>query len=276
LQMLKVVITGASGFLGRHLAAGLAGPDVSVTRVSRRAAPGCCQVDDYRHAPDGDVLIHLAEEPDRAKVNQAGERYVAQAASLLEGLSSRGYQKLVYASSGVVYGDRSEQPYTVDMPVEASDVYSKSKLLNEQIAVGGGGVAVRLSNVVGEGMSLNNVLSDIMRQVPGTGALSVRDDQPVRDFVAASDVAGAFGRLAQSSFSGIVNVGSGVPTSVRELAAMVLSLAGQQERPIVATTPSDRRSINVLDISRTTQLLGWRPVRPLRDELNFLLGRQGR
>src|SRR4051794_23749793 len=82
-------ITGAGGFLGRHVAACLEGLELQVVRVSRREMPGCVRIDDYRNTPQADVLIHLAEEPDRAKVNQLGEHYIRQSADVVTELTRR-------------------------------------------------------------------------------------------------------------------------------------------------------------------------------------------
>ncbi len=268
--MVSVVITGASGFLGRYLTACLASTGLTVFPVSRQPFLGMYHVTDYSKCPDGDVLIHLAEEPDRSKVNRLGESYALASLGVVKTLSSR-YQRTIYASSGVVYGDDNECPCKVDMPVGATDVYSHSKLLNEQIVLDSGGGVARLSNLIGNGMALNNVVSDIIRQVPGSGPLCVRDDKPMRDFLPVSDAACALGLMVESKYCGIVNVGSGISTSVRALAELALASAGQEFREIIAIAPSSRRSVNVLDISETTRMLGWLPVSTLKDQLANLI-----
>jgi len=269
--MVTVVITGASGFVGRALTAYLTNSGLTAIPVSRHSLPGMTRVQDYSQAPAGDFLIHLAEEPDRCKVNQLGDSYMLYASSMIKALSSRFHQRIIYASSGVVYGDENEGPCRVGMPVVATDVYSKSKLLNEQIVLDSGGAVVRLSNLFGDGMSTNNVMSDIIRQVPGTGPLRVRDDKPVRDYLHVLDAASAFGLLVKSTCCGIVNVGSGIGTSVRRLAELSLLAVRQDDREIIATEPSSRRSINILDISETTKLLDWSPAVSLKDQLAQLI-----
>lgn len=268
--MTSVVVTGASGFLGRAVMAGLSGEGFKVIAVSRQASPGLYQVRDYRVCPTGDVLIHLAEEPDRAKVNSVGEEYVRESMATAVALSTR-CNRMIYASSGMVYGDEGGRPFTIDMPVVESDAYSKSKLVNERIVLDSGGVVVRLSNLIGDGMSANNVMSEILRQVPGSGPVRVRDDKPVRDFLHVWDAASAFVRLIANSFPGIVNVGSGVGTSVRVLAGFALAAAGQEEREIVSTAPASRPSVNVLDIAATRQALDWSPSLPLAERISQMI-----
>jgi UDP-glucose 4-epimerase len=268
-----VVMTGGSGFLGRHVAEHLVSAGLHVIPVARRNVPWAVQIEDYRNSPDGDILVHLAEEPNRVEVNRRGESYIQQSAALLNDLVERFGRNTLYASSGVVYGDQNEAPCSIDMPVIEADTYSRSKLLNERIVLEAGGCVVRLSNLFGSGMAANNVMSDIMRQVPGEGSLRVRDNAPVRDFLPVTDAAAAFGLIVSEGFRGIVNVGSGVGTSVRTLAEIALRGAGQQYREIVSTAPSLRRSVNVLDISATRKLLGWSPTDPIRQLSDFLAQR---
>lgn len=270
--METIVITGAAGFLGQMLMTHLANRELNIIPVSRRPLAGMYQVQDYTQSPAGDVLIHLAEEPDRSKVNHSGEKYLLDSFGVIQALSGR-YQKIIYASSGVVYGDESEQPYKVNEPVFATDVYSRSKLLNEKIVLDSGGTVVRLSNLFGQGMSPNNVMSDIACQIPGEGPVKVRDDKPVRDFLSVFDAALAFGLIMKSHYNGIVNVGSGIATSIRALAELLLALEDQAGREIIATKPAFKQSINVLDISETKEIFGWSPSSSLKDQLSQFLQR---
>ena len=95
--MSSIVITGASGFLGRALTARINSFGLSCTAVSRRNEDGFHQVADYRDTPAGDIIIHLAEEPDRATVNSLGESYLDHSAAVVSMLSKRA-GTLIYAS----------------------------------------------------------------------------------------------------------------------------------------------------------------------------------
>lgn len=256
--MADVVITGASGFLGRAVTARLTSLGLPYIAVSRRREPGFHSVVDYRDTPAGDVLIHLAEEPDRAIVNSLGDAYLDHAAALVHTLAKRA-GTLVYASSGVVYGDASDVPFIPDAAVAPTDLYSRSKVQNEALVLAAGGTVLRLSNLFGPGMSSNNVISDIARQLASTGALQVRDDRPVRDFLSVSAAAAAIVLLLQTPCPGILNLGSGIGLSIRELALLALHSVGQQGREIVVRQASARRSVNVLNIAETQRRLGWSP-----------------
>lgn len=253
-----IVVTGASGFLGRAVTARLISMGLSFTAVSRNKGVGLHHVDDYIDTPAADILIHLAEESDRAKANLLGEAYLSQAATVVEKLSERA-GVFIYASSGVVYGDAAVKPFCSDASVAPIDIYSRSKICNEALVLSMGGSVLRLSNLFGEGMSPNNVVSEIARQLGRSGALNVRDDSPVRDFLSVNAAADAIALLVQTPLPGIFNIGSGVGVSIRELALLALRSVGQQNREIVATHPSGRSSVNILDISETRRRLGWSP-----------------
>lgn len=270
--MPTIVITGALGFIGHHLHAHLLTSGADVVAVSRRKRVGIIQVKDYNDSPDGDVLIHLAEEPDRSFVNSIGEIYLETSARLVTALAKRKYPRLVYISSGVVYGDKRLSPCTPRDAVVANDVYSRAKLINEDIVLASGGAVARLSNVYGEGMATNNVLSDIIKQVPALGSLKVRDETAVRDYLHVNDLVCGLGDYISDDYCGILNMATGVGTSVRRVAEIALFAAGQADREVVSTRSVKMPvSTNVLDISETNTVLGWEPKISLVDGLTELL-----
>ena len=269
--MMTVVITGASGFVGRYLTAYLKQSGLNVIPVSRSAHTGMLQVSDYTQSPFGDVLIHLAEEPDRAKVNKLDANSFSEALNLVEFLSKRPKQRMIYASSAVVYGDSNKQPCKVGLPVYSVDNYTEMKLINEKIVLDSGGAVIRLSNLFGHGMASNNVISDILKQIPNNSPLKIRDDKPVCDFLHVSDAVAAIGLLLETNFSGILNLGSGKGTSIKELIKILLLETNQEDRELIINKPSPNKSINILDISDTVKMIGWHTNFTLNERLVQLL-----
>ena len=269
---MRIVVTGASGFLGKHVAQYLRDSEADVLAVSRRAYDGCLQVQDYTHAPEGDVLIHLAQDSDRSRVNESGEAAAREADMVMHSLLNRKYDRVVYASSATLYGDGNPGLRKPTDPIMEEDEYARLKRQSEIAVMGSGhGVVARLSNLYGVGMSTNNVLWTILRQIPGQGALRVMDDTPVRDFLWVKDAAAAISRMAMGKISGIFNVGSGVGTSIRQLANLCLEEAGETQRPVIAMHRSNRRSSLVLDLRETMVNWDWKPVVTLRDGVKCLL-----
>ncbi|MCE9659471.1 MAG: NAD(P)-dependent oxidoreductase [Burkholderiales bacterium] len=272
-SVIPIVVTGAAGFVGSAVLRRLRSLDRPATGISRRDLPGLVRVADYRDTPEAEVIVHLAEESDRATVERLGAEYADAAAAIVDALCRRAGH-LVYASSGLVYGDAAKVACGADAPVCPSDAYSRSKLRNEAVALAGGATVLRFSNLFGPGMSENNVVSDIARQLGGEGPLRVRDTSPVRDFLCVDDAAEATLAAIDRRPGGILNIGSGTGLAIGDVARIALAAVGHPERPVAATPAPARRSINVLDIAATGRRLGWQPRSTSRDKLaRFFISR---
>jgi len=156
---------------------------------------------------------------------------------------------------------------------QPASIYAATKLAQEDLvriaceALGIGHVILRLQNVYGEGQSLKN---------PYTGILSIfstklrhgaelplfEDGEETRDFVHVEDVAESLaGALTMREVSGaVINVGSGVGTSVREVAGLLSDALGKP-RNLRVTGEFRLGDIrhNVADITRMRDILGFTP-----------------
>lgn len=240
--------------------------------VSRRDLPGLVRVNDYGDAPEGDVLVHLAEGNDRARVEQAGEGYARGIRETLQRLLGKKYSRIVYASSAALYGDKSPRPRRPEDAVHSSDTYARLKHDAECAVLERHGGVVRLANVYGPGMPATNVLSRVLAQIPGRGPLHVRDTAPVRDFLWVDDAGEGLLRLAcVPEGIGVFNLGTGTGTSIGDLARLCLDLAGEGMRDVVSQSSARTTSILILDSSSTTRVCGWQARTMLRDGLANLL-----
>lgn len=263
----SVVVTGATGFLGRHAVRMLEQAGYRTIAVTRGTAAGMQHVEDYAESPSGDALLHLAESSDRALANSTEEQALSAATATVRHLASRFGSRMVYASSAAVYGDQTPLPRSEDSPVIPSDPYNRLKLRNEEVVLKAGGTVSRFSNIYGRGMARSNVLSDILQQIPGDGPLFVRDDQPVRDYLAVTDAALACVCMIHAGYHGVLNVGSGVGTSVRQLAGLALMAGGESHRPVIARGTASVPSINVLDVKRAALSIGWSAASDLATQI---------
>lgn len=276
--MISIAVLGAGGFVGRHIVREIASRGHTVHAWTLESPPESSpatwrQVDLDRFEPRelvADVAIHVAE-PSVLSDSSQQDRNIERAKRVLAASVGR----VIYASSAVVYGDATDTPRTEDAPTYTSSSYAAAKLAVEECLRRDPRVTIaRLTNVYGRGMSSANVLSDILGQIRIAGPLRVRDLAPVRDYLHVEDAARGFADLAEHAVTGIVNLGTGVGSSVADLARIACRAAGTPERELVATSPRDGRSTLVLDAGRARRELRWAPQISIEDGITRLVQEQ--
>ena len=208
--------------------------------------------------PDESVLIHLAESRDIYQTEINSERFMRDNIRICDSLMAKHSGFAIYASSVVVYGDQSDCSHKPTDVLHPLTTYARSKAECEQRFLSAGGSVARLSNLYGPGMASNSVVSEILAQIPGKGPLKVRSVDPVRDFLWVDDAADAFIQVVEREAKGVFNIASGNSISVGRLAEMALEIAGESERSVVSLQNTQSVSQIHLDVSGTTNELGWR------------------
>jgi UDP-glucose 4-epimerase len=198
-------------------------------------------------------------------------------AAVLEACLRTGVKRIVYISSAEVYGNSGESYVCESRPMTARSPYGAAKIGAEQLvssfALAGviEGVLLRPFSVYGPGMSQVGVVAQILAQAASGSRIEIRDARPERDFCYVTDVARAVvaactvrvDRLA------IVNLGSGVATSIGEVACLAAELAGAPGvMETGATRPADGEILRLIADTRTGRdLLNWQASTSLREGL---------
>lgn len=298
---MKVLVTGGAGFIGSWTAEALvrAGHEVIVLDdLSTGDLRNLSSVAESVRFLKGDVtdartvaelireerpeaIIHLAaivsvdevaEDPVRGfEVNVQGTL------NLLEAARRYGVRELIYASSAAVYGDPVGLPVREDHPTRPKNVYGATKLAGEALVsayMGNYGVptaVLRYFNVYGPRMRAgpySGVIRKFIEAVLAGEPITIfGDGEQTRDFVYVEDVALANLAALESGARGVYNIGSGRPTKVRDLAALVMKVLGR-EVPVrhAPPRPGDIRH-SYADISRAVEEMGWSPRTGLEEGL---------
>ena len=265
--MPKIVITGASGFIGSALITRLKNENIPYVGLTRKNINGLTTIssyDDYSGDQDS-ILIHLAQ-PNNSKKKSKGEEI-----KLLEGLVSSNWMHIIYISSATVYGDKIESPRKTQEEIFEYNDYTTVKLKCEKITLDKNGTCLRFSNVYGPNMSNENVISEILSQVSHPKKIVVNNMYPIRDFLWIDDAIDAIMQTINIKPSGIINVGSGIGTSIEQLAKNVLHLINQPNKKLISEKNEKLNSILFLNIDETKKILNWTPEITLLEGLTKLI-----
>lgn len=281
---MRALVTGASGFVGRHLVAALRAGGWRVTTLDR--TPPADLVGDLATVPlprsSVDVVFHLAgfSNPS-ASIEAAREAFEANARATARLVRDARARRFVLASSCQVYGF-SGRPRAETDPARPDSPYSASKLCGEALALASGRdvVVLRPFNHTGPGQSDAYVCPRIARQVARAEAglqppvVEVGALAPRRDFFDVRDMVRAYLLAAGKARPGeIYNVATGRPVSIGRIARMLLSMA---RVPLRLKAARGAPSLLTGNPSKFRAATGWRPEIPLRRTLADLLAHERR
>lgn len=291
---MRVVVTGASGFVGKHLTALLEADDHEVVRCTRAQLRGTeplalAGVEWVFHlAGQAFVPAAIASPMETYEANVIATARIAHA--IAHHMKRSGERpRLVFASSGEVYGSVPADSLPVDeaMTMNPSNPYAASKaaaellLLGEHRSFGLDVVIGRAFNAIGPGQSTRFATSDFAAQLIAirNGAparLAVGNLDAQRDFLDVRDVAAAYVALAQRGATGeAYNICSGVPRSLRSLLDELMSLANVRPEIVddpLRMRPSDTPVMFGSNIKLCAET-GWLPMRSLTSSLREMLQR---
>lgn len=271
----RAVVTGAAGFVGRHLVAALAADGRSVIGIDRR--PGSdvtaelLDEDLLARFAGAEVVFHLAGRASaRASWGAAFDDYlddnVRVTQRVLEAALVAGVPRVVVASSSSVYGDPAVRPTPEDAVCRPRSPYGASKLMAEGLAAAYGAqgldVAVlRLFTVYGPGQRPDMLLARAIAAATGGGELLVfGDGRQTRDFTYVADAVAAIVRAGERGTGGLpVNVAGGAPVAIGDALALVANACGAPLRRVPAAAHQADARHTAADVERARALLGHEP-----------------
>ena len=292
---MPVVVTGAAGFIGRHLVTALARRGYDVVGIDRRpgvpACAGTCLVADLAEtlpAEVGDALreaeavFHLAGRPGVRGTGPEIERLryrdnVLAAEQVLACVPPG--TPLVVASSSAVYGGawhQGRRPSRESDPLRPLGGYARSKVELERRcqlrAARGGLVAVaRPFTVAGEGQRPDMAIARWLAAVRRGDPIRIfGSPDRRRDVTDVNDVVEGLIRMAEREASGPVNLGTGVGHRLGDLAAAVCQALGAPATTVIEPAGAEEAPATLADTTRCRTVLGFVP----RTDLHALIRRQ--
>jgi UDP-glucose 4-epimerase len=235
-----------------------------------------------RHRPE--VVMHLAAQsgvrPSLEDPHHDASVNILGALNVLDAAAHTGARKVVYAASGgTIYGEPRKLPVkeTAAAGSHPASPYGISKKVVEdylryyQRYRGLDYTALALANVYGprqDPLGEGGVIAIFTaKMLEGETPTIFGDGNQTRDFVFVDDVVHAFS-LAQDHGSGrLINIGTGLETSVNGLYRMMSEITGFSGQPLFGPQPSGELRRSSLDIELSKELLDWHPWTHLEDGL---------
>ncbi len=300
---MNFLVTGAAGFLGAalcnrlvregHQVRGL--DDLSAGDPSRLQGDVLLTRGDVSDRPklwtllqNIDCVYHLAARVSVPESVLYPREYnavnVGGTVSVMEAMRDVGVQRVVFISSGAIYGDQGAQPLTEDTRPDPRSPYAVSKLAAEHYTHTIGAlwgietVSLRVFNAYGPGQQLPAahppVVPHFLRQTARSGTLVIHGSgRQTRDFVYVDDVIEAMvaASTAPAVNRRVINVGSGVETSIRDLAQLVIEAVGRPAEWIFKEDLDAGPSHMCADIQLARRKLGYQPHVALEQGLERMI-----
>lgn len=298
LNSVRVLVTGAAGFIGSHLVEALIVAGARVTCMTRynsasslgnlallpadilarvSVMPGAVEDSDFvlRAVEGQDIVLHLAALIAIPYSYVAPRSYVRTnvegTLNVLEAARRLGVKRVVHTSTSEVYGTARYEPIDEGHPLQGQSPYSASKIAADKLvesyvrSFATPVVTLRPFNTYGPRQSARAFIPTIIAQAFGRDAVKLGSLTPMRDMTFVGDTVDGFLRAATAS--GIegetINLGTGETYSIGDFATRILALMGSGAR-VVTETSRERPAGSevwklVSDNGKARRLLGWEP-----------------
>ncbi|HXG89297.1 MAG TPA: UDP-glucuronic acid decarboxylase family protein [Vicinamibacterales bacterium] len=295
-----VVITGAAGFIGSHLAEALLDRGYAVIGIDNLLTGDIANIAHLRNRQfefikhdvtnyiyiEGPVhyVLHWASPAspiDYLELPIPTLKVGALGTHKALGLAKAKGATFVIASTSEVYGDPLEHPQKETYwgnvnPIGPRGVYDEAKRFAEAMTVayhrfhGLDTKIVRIFNTYGPRMRIRDgraVPAFISQALRNEDVTVFGDGSQTRSFCYISDLVDGIIRLMLSAENDPVNIGNPSEMSIAEIAKVIIEMTGSSSRIVYRPLPEDDPKVRKPDITRARTLLGWEPKVALREGL---------
>ena len=300
----KVLVTGAGGFIGSHLAERLVELGADVSALVRYTSTGAWGwLDRSPHKDQINVILGDVRDQDAVLRMMDGVEIVFHLAALigipysyhaplsyvrtniegtvniLQAAMRCNIERVLQTSTSEVYGSAISVPINESHPLQGQSPYSASKIGADKIAESFHlsfnlpVVIVRPFNTFGPRQSARAVIPTIVSQALGQSAITLGNLEPTRDLSYVSDTVNGFVKAAESpaAVGEVINLGTGREISIGQLAETILEMMGKRMAVVNEAQRVRPKGSEVdrlcADNSKARELLGWEPQYTLEDGL---------
>jgi dTDP-glucose 4,6-dehydratase len=298
---MRLVVTGAAGFLGSHLTDRLLAAGHEVIGIDNLITGDLANIQHLRHEPRFRFVRHDVTMYTDVQGPVDGILHFASPASPIDylelpiqtlkvgalgthnclGLAKAKGARFFLASTSEVYGDPLEHPQTEAYwgnvnPIGPRGVYDEAKRFAEAMTMayhryhGVDTRIVRIFNTYGPRMRPHDgrvVSNFIVQALQGRPLTIYGDGSQTRSFCYVDDLIDGIVRLFERGGPEPTNIGNPIEFTVRDLAEQVIRLTGSASAIAYEPLPVDDPKVRCPDISRAAAMLGWGPEVPLVEGL---------
>jgi dTDP-glucose 4,6-dehydratase len=290
---MRIVITGAAGFIGSHLSETLLARGHSIVGIDNLLTGDLANIEhltgqDFVFVKHDVTKYILVEGPVDVVFHWASPAspidYLEWPIPTLKvgalgthnalGLAKAKGARFVIASTSEVYGDPLEHPQRETYwgnvnPVGPRGVYDEAKRFAEAITMayhryhGVDTKIVRIFNTYGPRMRINDgraVPTFIAQALRGEDVTIFGSGGQTRSFCYISDLVDGILRLMASSENDPVNIGNPHEMSIEDMARLIIKMTGSSSQVVFRPLPTDDPKVRRPDITRARTLLGWEPT----------------
>jgi nucleoside-diphosphate-sugar epimerase len=281
--MKKVMVTGASGFIGRHALSTLIEHGFEVHAVASKALPNvsanwewhranlldATQIKDLVKTVQPTHLLHFAWQavPGKYWTSEENFLWVQTSLELLRQFREQGGQRVVMAGTCAEYDwnygycSESVTPRNPDSPYGICKHVMQEMLRAYSESSGLSSAWGRIFFLYGPYEHPNRLVPSVIRSLLSGEPARCSHGNQIRDFLYVQDVADAFVALLDSNVAGTVNIASGKPIAIKEVVYQIAEQIGRLDLiqlgviPVAAKEPP----LLVADIGRLSNQVGWLP-----------------
>jgi dTDP-glucose 4,6-dehydratase len=301
---MRIVITGAAGFIGSHLSETLLDRGHSVIGIDNLLTGDTANiahlfgrdfvfvkhdVTNYIHIEGPvDAVLHWASPAspiDYLELPIPTLKVGALGTHKALGLAKAKNARFVLASTSEVYGDPLEHPQKETYwgnvnPIGPRGVYDEAKRFAEAMTTayhrfhGVDAKIVRIFNTYGPRMRLRDgraVPAFMSQALTGEDVTIFGSGRQTRSFCYVSDLVEGIIRLMQSNVNDPINIGNPQEMTIEDIARMIIKLTGSKSKIVYRPLPEDDPKVRQPDITRARTLLGWEPKVGLEEGLTRTL-----